>query len=71
MNRRRVIEEAKFAYSPLGKAFEKQSKTIEKHIDTIKNQNERLDALTNKDDHKSIYKEISHKLVKEKFDEAK
>ena len=26
---RRVIEQAKFAYSPLGKAFEKQIKTIE------------------------------------------
>ena len=28
---RRVIERAKFAYSPLGKAFEKQTKTIEDH----------------------------------------
>ena len=25
----RIIEEAKFTYSPLGKAFEKQIKTIE------------------------------------------
>ena len=29
LNQRRVIEQAKFAYSPLGKAFEKQTKTIE------------------------------------------
>ena len=26
---RRVIEQAKFTYSPLGKTFEKQTKTIE------------------------------------------
>ena len=28
-DQRRVIEQAKFAYSPLGKDFEKQTKTIE------------------------------------------
>ena len=28
-NQRQIIELAKFAYSPLGKAFEKQTKTIE------------------------------------------
>ena len=28
-DQRRVIEQIKFAYSPLGKAFEKQTKTIE------------------------------------------
>ena len=28
-DQRRVIEQAKFIYSPLGKAFEKQTKTIE------------------------------------------
>ena len=28
-DQRRVIEQAKFTYSPLGKAFEKQIKTIE------------------------------------------
>ena len=28
-DQRRVIEQAKFAYSPIGKAFEKQTKTIE------------------------------------------
>ena len=27
-NQRKVIEQAKFTYSPLGKAFEKQTKTI-------------------------------------------
>ena len=47
-DQRRVIEKAKFAYSPLGKAFEKQIKTIEeqgkKQIDAITNQNKRLEA---------------------------
>ena len=28
-NQEQVIEQAKFTYSPLGKAFEKQTKTIE------------------------------------------
>ena len=28
-NQRYIIEQAKFAYSPLGKAFEKQTKTVE------------------------------------------
>ena len=71
----RIIEQAKLTYSPLGKAFEKQIKKIEeqgkKQVDTTTNQNKRLETLTNKDDHKSIYKEIFHKLVKQKFDEIK
>ena len=29
-NQTQIIERTKFAYSPLGKAFEKQTKTIEK-----------------------------------------
>ena len=28
-NQRQITEQAKFAYSPLGKAFEKQTKTVE------------------------------------------
>ena len=40
-NQRQLIEQAKFAYSPLGKAFEKETKTIEyqggKQIKTIEN----------------------------------
>ena len=28
-NQTRIIEQAKFTYSPLGKAFEKQIKTVE------------------------------------------
>ena len=63
----RIMERAKFTQSTLGKAFEKQTKTIEeqgkKQIDAIRNQNRRLEDLTNKDDHKSIYKEILDNLL--------
>ena len=78
-----IMEQAKSTYFPLGKAFEKQTKTIEerknnnnnnnnkKQKDAITNQNKRLKAFTNKGDHKSIYKEIFDILIKEKFDEIK
>ena len=40
-NRLQIIEQAKFTYSPLGKAFEKQTKTIEeqgkKQVDALAN----------------------------------
>ena len=40
-NKQKIIEQAKFEYSPLGKAFEKQVKTIEdqgkKQIETLEN----------------------------------
>ena len=69
-NQSRIIEQAQFTYSPLGKAFERQTKTIEeqgrKQIDTITNQNERLEALSNKDDHKDNYKKIFEELVTER-----
>ena len=59
----RIIEQAKFTYSPLGKAFEKETKRIEeqgrKQIDAITNRNERLAALINKDDDKGNYKKIT------------
>ena len=46
----RTIELAKFTYSPLSKAFEKQTKTIEeqgkKTINGITNQSKRLAGLT-------------------------
>ena len=38
-NKQQIIEQAKFTYSPLGKAFEKQTKTIEdqgkKQVDAL------------------------------------
>ena len=74
-NQRQIIEQAKITFSPLGKAFEKQTKRIEeqgrKQIDAITNQNERLAALTNKEDHKDNYQEIFEELVKERFDTIK
>ena len=40
-NQQKMIEQAKFTYSPLGKAFEKQIKTIEdqgkKQVDALEN----------------------------------
>ena len=67
----RIIQQAKFIYSPLRKAFKKQIKTIEeqgkKQIDAITNQIKKLEALTNKDnDHKD--QEIFNELVTEIFD---
>ena len=45
-NQRRVIKQTKFAYSPLGKAFEKQTKTIEnkeeKQLKAIEDRGEQL-----------------------------
>ena len=62
------MESAKFTYSSLRKAFEKQAKKMElkgkNQLVAITNQNERPEDLANKDDHKSIYKEIFSKLVK-------
>ena len=67
-NQKQIIEQAKFTYSPLGKAFEKQAKTIEeqgkKEIEVISNQNKRLAVLTNKDDaHEDNYKKIFENLI--------
>ena len=46
-NHQQIIEQAKFNYSPLGKAFEKQIKTIEDHgqkqvkaLNTLKSNNQ-------------------------------
>ena len=40
-DQQQIIEQAKFTYSPLGKTFEKQIKTIEdqgkKHVDALEN----------------------------------
>ena len=51
-NQRQIIEQAKFTYSPLGKAFEKQTKTIEdqgkKQVDALtalKTSNKKLPSI--------------------------
>ena len=50
-NQQQIIEQAKFTYSPLGKAFEKQIKTIE---DQGKKQVDALENLKPKEERKSI-----------------
>ena len=49
-NQQQIIELAKFTYSPLGKAFEKQIKTIE---DQGKKQVDALEILKSKEETKS------------------
>ena len=62
-NQRQIIEQAKFTYSPLGKAFEKQTKTIEYQG------KKQLDALA---DLKPIEsKPIELKLIESKLIELK
>ena len=68
-NQRQILEQGKFTYSPLEKAFEKQSKSIEeqgkKEIDAINNQNKRLkpEPLTSKNDYEDdAYKDNYYRL---------
>ena len=71
-NQQRIIEQAKFAYSPLGKVLEKQIKTIEdqgkKQVKAIQDNKQ----LVNKDDYKDklllakereIFKDIYNKRL--------
>ena len=73
-NKQQIIEQAKFTYSPLGKAFEKQTKTIEdqgeKQIKAIQDNNKL--QLTNNYDYKDkllisretkIFKDIYNKRL--------
>ena len=82
-NQQQIIEPAKFTYSSLGKAFEKQIKTIEdqgkKQVDalnTLKSNNQLLiedvipnNALNNNEAEKELYKikEIEKNLDREKL----
>ena len=62
----RIIEQAKFTYSLLGKAFEKQTKTIEdqveKQIKVLKEHGKQLDKYSEKDS-------LAHSKQKEIFGE--
>ena len=55
-NQQQIIEQAKFTYSPLGKAFEKQTKTIKdqgiKQVKAIQD-NKQLVNINNDDDYKN------------------
>ena len=73
-NQQKIIEQDKFTYSPLGKAFEKQTKTIkdqgEKKTKTIEDQGEKpiktIEKYNNKADNDPIIlkeKEIYNALV--------
>ena len=57
-NQRQKIEQAKFAFSPLGKAFEKQT---QKQVDAIKS----LDISGKKDELKQIENIFSENLMNE------
>ena len=65
-NQRQITKQAKFAHSPLGKAFEKPARTIEeqgrKQIDAITNQTEIFDGLVKEkiDEIKELTYEIEH-----------
>ena len=74
-NQRQIIEQAKFTYSPLGKAFEKQTKTIKdqelKQVKAIQD-NKQLVNINNDDDYKEklllskereIFKDIYNKRL--------
>ena len=56
-NQQQIIEKAKLTYSPLGKAFEKQTKAIkdqgEKQIKAIQDNKEQLVNINNDDDYKN------------------
>ena len=59
LNQQQIIQQAKFAYSPLGKAFEKQIKTIEdqgkKQVKAI--QDKQIVNINNKNGYKDDYKD--------------
>ena len=77
-NQKQMIEQTKFTYFPLGKAFEKQIKTIEdegeKQIKAIQNQGQvkTMKKYTYNDEDSPLIwkqKEIFNKLVDERLDE--
>ena len=70
-NQQQIIEQAKFTYSPLGKVFEKQIKTIEdqgkKQIDALKVLEPK--AIESESNKHSITKEIYDDILQERMDE--
>ena len=65
-NQPQIIEQAKFSYSPLGKAFEKQIKTIEdqgkKQADALENLKRKAIESGSNDNKPIITKEIYNKI---------
>ena len=70
-NQQQIIEQAKFTYSPLGKAFEKQIKTIEdqgkKQVDALKVLEPK--AIESESNKYSITKEIYDEILQGRMDE--
>ena len=68
-NQQQIIEQAKFTYSPLGKAFEKQIKTIEdrgeKQVDALENLKPKEEAkpIDNKSNNQSKATIIFNELI--------
>ena len=72
-NQQQIIEQAKFTYSPLGKAFEKQIKTIEdqgkKQVDALENLKPK--AIESGSNNKPIItQEIYNETLEETLDET-
>ena len=76
-NQQQIIEQVNLTYSPLGKAFEKQTKTIkyqgEKQIKVIQDNKEQLVNINNDDDYKnklllSREREIFKNIYKKRLD---
>ena len=71
-NQQQIIEQAKFTYSPLGKAFEKQIKTIEdqgeKQVEVLKNlkPKEQTEAIEGESNNQSKAAKIFNDLIKER-----
>ena len=71
-NQQQIIEQARFTYSPLGKAFEKQIKTIEdqgkkqvKALEDLKPK-EPAKPIENKSNNQSKSTAIFHELIKKR-----
>ena len=69
-NQQQIIEQTKFTYSPLGKAFEQRIKTIkdqgEKQVDALNTLKLTTEDKSNKE---SINKDIYNEILEERIDE--
>ena len=73
-NQKEIIEQAKFTYSPLGKAFEKQIKSIEDHRKKQVEALNTLEPIKNNEHllkYNEIFEELSNKRMSEIQDIAK
>ena len=74
-NQQQIIEQAKFTYSPLGKAFRREIKTIEdqgqKQIDVLRDlePKEQTKAITYKLDDDNVKTSSSREIYDEKLEE--